>query len=398
MFQRKPLTTAITMVFGAMAAASVNVRADATLFPHVVVSDTVTTIVSVINTTDELYGFTGEALGRDERDGKGFLHYAIHYKAADDNAAPCMEFNTYLPSSINDVQTIDLGAEDGSGVLFEPAPKMVINQGYDYALGTQARTNLADGKALRGYLLVDNAMSDSNSDGYDEDEPTVFGEAFIVEFGVGATWGYTAFSKQDDSRDPEAGVFDNEFDFEDAASLSGYPVQVLPLAGPEAVISAFMVTPVINPRAPRGESWANSDMSENPNQNTVQLYLSTSSDRDATWETQKGLFDRDEGKKSGAIVKSVTCVGRVPITSLISDNFTANNALANGGWGRLKNGTVYTYQSNNGGVSSSTFTAREEDAAIIYKLEYGTELNGLDVGGTWNNAILIPNDYEVYSD
>jgi hypothetical protein len=400
MFQRKPLTTAITMVFGAMAAASVNVQADATFFPHVVVSDTVTTIVSVINTTDQLYSFSGDKLKGNERNGKGFLHYALFYKDAASNSEPCLEFNTYLPSSINDVQTIDLGADDNSGVLFEPTTKNVINTGYDYALGTQARLNLDKGEALRGYLLVDNASSGSGSEsgGYDEDEPTIFGEAFVVEFGVGATWGYAAFSKQDNSENPEADYFDNEFDFEDAASVSGYPVEVLPLGGPEAVTSSFMVTPVVNPKAPSGESYADSDMSENPGVNTAELYLTTSKSKEVNWGTERGMWDRDENKISGGIIRSVTCVGRVPIRTLISDNFSDNHKLVNGGWGRLVNGAVYTYKTNNGAVDTSTFTAREYDAAVIYKLEYGTELNGLSVGGTWNNAFMIPNDYEVFAD
>lgn len=404
MFHRKTLNTAVAAAMAGLGAVSSNVLADAAFFPHVVVSDTVTTIVSVINTTNDLYDVTGQRIPWNARTGQGFLHYRMYYKDAASLDDPCEELNVNLPTSANDLQTIDLGASDNSGVLFEPPvnpihPPVVQWAGYDYALGSQARAMMPAGTALRGYLLVDNAESDGGV--YLNDEPTVFGEAVVVEFGVGATWGYHAFSKQDDSQNVEqVPDYDNEFDFEDAASISGYPLAFMPFEGAEGVSSGLMVTALIHPGTNRENGvpgWPDSDMSENPNINKVSLYLTTHQSP-ANWGSSIGIYDRDEVPVSGGIIEDVTCVGRVSIHSLVNDNVR----LAEGGWGRLRNSAVVTYAStievSPGNTITTTGTVREYDAAVIYKLEYGALLNGLDIGGTWNNAFLIPNDYEVYSD
>lgn len=404
MFHRKTLNLAVAAAMTGVASVSTNALADAAFFPHVVVSDTVTTIVSVINTTSDLYNFDSSRIPWNQRTGQGFLHYRLFYKDAASLSDPCVELNVHLPTSVNDLQTIDLGATDYSGVLFEPPanpihPPVVPWQGYDYALGSQARAMMPEGTALRGYLLVDNAESDGGA--YLNDEPTVFGEAVVVEFGVGATWGYSAFSKQDDSQNVQQNPdFDNEFDFEDAASISAYPLAFMPFEGAEGVSSGLMTTAVIHPQSNREggvPGWADSDMSENPNNNKVSMYLTTHPEP-APWGSSIGIWDRDETPVSGGVIRDVTCVGRVPISSLVNDNAR----LAEGGWGRLRNSAVVTWASTievtPGNTITTTGTSREYDAAVIYKLEYGALLNGLEIGGTWNNAFLIPNSYEVYSD
>lgn len=403
MFHRKTLNLAVAAAVSGMATVSTNALADAAFFPHVVVSDTVTTIVSVINTTSDLYNFDGSRIPWNQRTGQGFLHYRLFYKDAAILEDPCTELDVHLPTSVNDLQTIDLGASDYSGVLFEPPanpfhPPVVQWQGYDYALGSQARTMMPANTALRGYLLVDNAESDNGV--YVNGEPTIFGEAVVVEWGVGATWGYTAFTKQDDSRNVEQNPdFDNEFDFEDAASVSGYPLAFFPWEGADAVFSGLMTTALIHPKAnaENGQpGWADSDMSENPNINKVSMYLTTAQNP-ANWGSSLGMFDRDETPVSGGVIRDVTCVGRVSISSLVSDNVR----LQEGGWGRLRNSTVVTWASDLSNGITTTGTQREYSAATIYKLEYGGQLDGLpvgDVGDIWNNAFWIPNRRSVYND
>jgi hypothetical protein len=376
MFQPKPLNSAIAVALGALAAVSANVQADSVFFPHVVVSNSVTTIVSVVNTSDELYGPQGDD-----------LHYTLMYKNAANNADRCGEFNTFLPSSENDLQTIDLGAPLAeNGVLFEPGGG--VNVAYTnsdkYNIGTIARNRMTGQPALRGFLLVDNAESDSS-----ERRPSMFGEAIVVEFGVGATWGYSAFSRLDNTRNDPDG-FDDEGDFDDAASKDGYPIQFLPMIGDGSAISALMITPVVAPKA-NGGSWADSDMFDayGPNSytTTVQLFQDKKQ-----WVA--GLYNRDEDPISGSRPQAVTCVGRVEISTLFADVIGESDPLAQGGWGRLANWTAVA-----GLVEgNATATTRVDDAAVIYKLEYGNEFNGLNIGGTWNNAFWIPNDFEVYID
>jgi hypothetical protein len=378
MFQRKPLNTAITAAFGAMAAFSVNVNADSAFFPHVVVGGVVTTIVSVINTSDDLYDNLGNRIPWDKRTGQGALHWRMFYKT-DVNDAPCAEFNRWLPTSVNDIQTVNLGATDLSGVMFEPGGGngVVKYAGKNYALGTEAR-RLVGGDAIRGYLLVDNAESDS-ADNDSPERASVFGEAIVIEYESGASWGYSAFTQQDDS-DLDVGEFDDEFDYEDAASASGWPVAIAPLDGDDKVDTAFMITPVIAPKTPKGKDWADSDMSEVPNKNTTYIRFSF----DAEDGSEQVLFDRDETPASGAMTRSVTCVGKVHASSMFADSGVVPTDFENGGWGRLANWAV---------VSSGTGAAetiKEESSAVIFKLEYGTSFGPLDTLGKYNNAILIP--------
>ena len=71
-------------------------QADEILFPYVVASDTVTTILSVINDDD----FTVPS-----------LHYRYYYQT--NNGAPCAEANYKQPTSKNDVVTFDIGGVFG---------------------------------------------------------------------------------------------------------------------------------------------------------------------------------------------------------------------------------------------------------------------------------------------
>jgi hypothetical protein len=400
MFQRKPLNSAVVLAFGAMAAVTANVSADSALFPQIAISDTITTIVSVINTTDDLYDFNGDRLDWEDRNGQGYLHYRMYYKQPV-NANPCEEYNVWLPTSINDIQTIDLGATTGNGVLFEgtSGSKNPWDSGDNYALGTEAR-RLVGGGPIRGILLVDNAESDSPSceekarGGMDAcmapEGTSLFGEAIVLDFLSGSSWGYAAFTRQDDSNINPLPDYDDEFDYEDAASLSGWPVHVLPSRGMGTATTAFMVTPVISPRGVSTENekgYPDSDMSEEVNTNTAYLRFAFNAEDGSP----QVLFDRDETPASGARTRAVTCVGRVNVPDMFSDSGTVPTNFLDGGWGRLANWAIYSYTTKGVADIAVTKTAKAEDAAIIFKLEYGEAFDGYDTLGGYNNGVLIPN-------
>jgi hypothetical protein len=407
MLHRKPLTTAVMAAMGAMVTATVNVQADSVFFPHIVGSDTVHTIVSVVNQTNDLYNQTPTSAGD--------LHWRLMWKNAASLTDPCQEYNRFLPSSENDLQTVDLSGAIGDasrGVLFEDALAVGaggnVTYGPDdaYNLVSQVRAGLGPNPpAVRGFLLIDNATSDGVSTF--DDEPNIFGEAIIIEYAIGATWGYTAFTKANEEEgNPEPDEFDNLFDYEDAASQSGYPISFLPLVGEEQAVTALMVTPVVAPRAPRGESYADSDMSDAFGANSYRAFVRLVTEPDGDINDEASLYDRDENYFSGGRTEEVVCVGRVDVKNLFAAAMADSHPLANGGWGRVLNYANYTFlQTAN--VSGATFTqtmqATETSAAVIYKLEYGTSFNGLlpdmaNSNATWNNAFLIPNDFEVYSD
>jgi len=359
MFHRKPLITAVSMALGAMGAVSTVAQADTVFFPHVVNSDTVTTVVSVVNTSSNLWntsGVGGSGSGYDR------LHYRFWFKQADDNASKCVEYDDYLPTSKNDLQTIDLGG-DAPGVLFEPGlgkSNVKWDQpNVNYALATEARGQLG-GAAVRGFLLIDNDASSMLG--------SIYGEAIVIEFSNGASWGYQAYQQGG-----------NSYDYEAWGAISGYPLMLLPFVGGQqaTATTAFMVTPVIDNVAPQGAHWADSNMAE-------------ASGYSASISWGGALFDRDENVVSAGRPQEVTCIGRVDATSLFAT--AVPTKLANGGWGNLYNWTNYTYVSTlniSGQTLTQTVEAEQDHVAVIFKLEYGNAFDGVNLGGVYNNAFPV---------
>jgi hypothetical protein len=384
MFQRKPLTLSISMALGAMGAVSTVAQADTLFFPHVVHSDTVTTVVSVVNTSDYLWDSTGEKAGYAEESTYENLHWRLWHKVADQNDAPCQEYNVHLPTSYLDLQSVDLGAKDGSGVIFEDRKTdkdyNVDWEGHDYAILAEAR-KIQKANAVRGFLLIDNPVGSCGNGGPGKaacmteqsngGSPfgSLYGEAVIIEFNNGASWGYQAYS--------QAG---NEFDYEAYGAISGHPLTLLPFEGGPAstATTAFLVTPLVDNVAPKGKSWADSEMDK-------------ANDYTATLSWMDGLWDRDENWVSSGRPQSVTCIGRIDATELLPG--AVPTTLANGGWGHLYNWTNYTYvntiTSSGNPAATQTAKAEQEHVAVIYKLEYGNAFDGVSLNGVFNNAYPI---------
>ena len=358
MFAKNTLASAVAAAIGVSAVGVA--QADTVFFPYAALSPTVTTIVSVINTTDDNWNQNGQFAAT-------HLHYRFYYKsvaAGEGLLNPCEEYNEFLPTSRNDIQTIDLGgvfANDTAGVLFsDPSINNQWQQsGRDYALGRNVQP-------ARGYLTVDN--SDGTSVDVDGDDgETLAGEAFVFEFGSGAAWGYQAYSSDD-----------NDFRF--AASQSPSPVAVMPF---DEITTAFFVTPV--------------DQDQHPdfaNNYRARIEFVTSARGD--------LFDRDENLISGTIPQDVVCVGRINAIDMLSDGTAAR--LVKGGWGNLWNYRVVKDGSDwvpaefnsavSGGISAVSNRGLTDDGAVVIKLEYNTggTFNEEAVGGTYNNAIMFGPD------
>jgi hypothetical protein len=361
MLNQKKLTVAVAVALGTSAAALSTAQAGQLFFPQSAVSDTVTTIFSVINTLD-----------------KDSLHYRYYYKVkppatgdaeADEdawNALYCEEVNTYLPTSKYDIQTIDItGALDSGvdGVLFNDPSfnNQWQQQGANYALGRGV------GKPHRGYLIVEHRADGS----VPEKWSGLYGEAIIFEFGSGASWGYQGFNKPG-----QEGDYCN---FSAAASNSPSHVAVMPLEGSEFT-TKFMVTPLYDPKGypnvcPDDSNW---------NYATVELQASE------YYGDNVVMFDRDENPVSGATPKEVVCVGAVSAKNLINDGTQV--LVPDGGWTG-----IWSYASGlNFGCAEGTGTGpscsswEEWEAALLFKLEYGftSAINGAAVG-VYNNAIYL---------
>lgn len=347
---------ALSLAVATIAAGTAAHAADVAMFPYVVNSATVTTLVSIVDQAAAGNGYTaGGAVGGDR------LHWRLNYKAganATANAAVCEEVNYYLPSSVNDIQTVDIGGNFGSttkGVLFSDAS---INNDWD--ANTTATINYMLGKTAgvqRGVLFVHN--SDANAG------QTLYGEAMILDFSTGAAWGYQA-QLNDNGAANDATAFNFSAVATNAPASAPDTLTFMPTA--ETTTRVF-VTPV--------STGATTNM------------LDTNGASIAGWDrltarvglvTGTGVaFDRDENLVSGTTQSNVTCVGAVDVTGMMTAGAAA--VLANGGWGTL------AITAGTGAAATST----NVDRAIATKLEFNTSgtLNGQAIPGTFNNGFIM---------
>jgi hypothetical protein len=391
MISQKKLAIAVSVALGATAAAVAH--ADSAYFPQVVYSPSVTTIISVVNESSRNYTPAGLPDGDN-------LHYRLYYKdllAADSNLDACREFNTFLPTSKFDLQSFDVGnvftdfANNTLGVLFDdPSRNNQWQQaGQSYALALD--TGLS---AIRGYLLVDN-QDRLNPPGTTPTNraqafESVTGEALLMEYATGASWGYAAYDRDGDTAEEVVGtnVLGGEFDYgrngENSGTASPYQVTMMPF---EEVSTSFLVTPIYAPDQP-GPTNAGAF-----NLGTIvgNVAPGNANDYEATLEfvTRSGAFsvyDRDELVMSGSVPETVVCVGRVEAQDLLTVG--VNDRTRNGGWGLLENRAVLSQATP--GVFPGSVSQTVTSAAVVIKHEAGTSLNGVDTNGRWNNAIILP--------
>jgi hypothetical protein len=164
-FKVNKIAAAVAVSLGTSVVGMSAAQADEILFPYLVRSDTVTTILSVVNDDD--------FLGSDQ------LHYRYYYKSgasATNPSATCQEANYRENSSANDIVTFDVSGTfgDAQGVLFEPAAAQ-INVGYDKSFALFRTLS-----PVRAYAIVD------NNDVFNVNQD-VHGEALILEFANGAS-------------------------------------------------------------------------------------------------------------------------------------------------------------------------------------------------------------------
>lgn len=374
MFQRKPLNSAVIVALGTMAMGTASVQASTLFLPHIVSSPDVTTIVSVIN------------VGKGLKD-SGDLHYQLVFKNWETagNAGDCDEINYNLPSSTYDIQTIDLGSPTSPGVIFEEDPHYNNNQlnvqyGPNdlYNMATQAKTSAygADFAALRGYLLVDDGSATTKNG------TQLFGEAVVLEYAFGSSWAYSAFGRSN-----------QDFDYTASASQSGWPVNIMPLNDANA-LSTFMVTPVYG-NSSNFLPNLRPELNIGPWDRFAWLALDADGSSDGLGPV---MFDRDENPLSGSNPQKVVCVGRVDALSLLTSSSTA---FYGGGWSYLMN-YVPPRVGSSINASSQIVTyiiPRDDDAAVIYKLDYGVAFNGYEMNGgdgVFHASWLIPSATNNY--
>jgi len=346
-FKVNKIAAAVAVSLGTAVVGMNAAQADEVLFPYVVASDTVTTILTAVNDDD----FSVPD-----------LHYRYYYKKGADSASTsCVEANYSQPTSPNDVVTFDVSGQfgDAKAVLFEPASTKAV---YDKSFAIFRTV-----KPIRAFAMIDN--NDRFFAGQD-----VHGEAFIIQFTEGAVWGYGAYNAADIvAWDPatQAIAAGNPYDFSDRVENAGevlvpvpanadpdnywVPIGVMPFA---EVTTSLFVTPIgtVAPFQLSGTIAA-----------TVGLQVN-SPDNPAP----DVMYDRDENPFSGQIPVPVVCVAKVDVPTMISEA-TRQFLADSGGW---------------------TNVAVRSGQAVVLKLEYNDKppatLDGQDAGGgTYNNGFWL---------
>ncbi len=343
MLNQKKLAVAVTVALGASVGFMSPAQATSSLFfPHVVGSQTVASIITVINT----------ASNRIAQYTNGNLHQTLWTKNIDPATSTtkpdlraCEDYNQWVTTSFNDITSFDVYGEFGQntkGILFEnrvTTDRVDNSNDPNWSLG--ANTTLPQ----RGFLLVDNEDNSSITD-----EGILRGEAFIFEFAAGATWGYQAASRS---------THDGTYDYSTAVSADNAAIGILPY---DEFETGLMVTPVdiVTP--------------VDQNQGALSTNIALSQKPYGT----RGFFDRDENPFSISRSETIVCVGRVDVEDLLFSANGASGQFLDGGWTTVE-------------INSRASSAGDDSDAIVFKLEYNiTEtFNGEDVTGVFNNATHI---------
>lgn len=392
-FRTTKIATAVAAGLGISAMGMSAAQADEILFPYFYVGDTVTSIVTVINTWGPTPGTLNDV-----------LHYRIWFKegaAADSLTADCDHGDQRRVTSRNDVVTFDLSGKfgDALGVLAEPANKQV-RADYDEAGASFAfMKNVV--KPARGFMVVDNNLIGGV-------ETTISGEIFMMDFVEGAVWGYAAYNAAPSGLQADFQDY-NETQGEVLAGAAGYnngaeanapgnghsppvPVGIMPVASAQSsgdVFTRFFVTPInhsVFVPAPFGPGWIFPGPAQfAPNLRTavglsVQPYTGVQLDT---------AFDRDELPVSTGVLQNVTCVGAVRVEDFFS-SITVADFGDYGGWAGFrvtKPGPLVTV--NPAGVANGR--TLNTNQAIVTKLEYNPvgRFIGQNFKGAFNNSIWL---------
>jgi len=316
--------------------------ADDILFPWVPIFDSVSTVVSITNSS------TSDT-----------LNLVYRYKAGDnyDNqTATCEHYDISTDTSENDILTFDAsGNINGGQPIFG-----------DVVSGTKGYTNadlLALGnnitKPARAFLLVSNETTTVPAD------RTLYGEAMVLEIAGGAAWGYVAYNPEGAVTTPNA--FNDFFGDRLGEVIANNEYVQVALWPPNKVTTKFFITPVTSASMDNGKL-------------SVKVRLcKTESGGDCV---DGGVWFNDETGVSTTKEKSVVCTAAPTLDHLLES--AAYNAFKN------KNTMGWTNVVVNPG--STTGGLAQTEAAIIGKLDYttsGITIEDTTVPGTLNNFIWL---------
>ena len=332
--------------------------ADAILFPWVVRSADVTTVVSVVNTAET----DAEASGLPFHNNRIHIEYWHKLTTANDQEEKCTEYNYEVTSSKDDMVTWDIAGHFNGGLpMFNDTSNEVI---------AVPDMTLAVEDPRRAFLIVDNNTqalvdADTNEDG------TLYGEATVIEYKTGAAWGYIAYNASGGQEDPLEPVdFDNGLDQQGEAICSCETTQTT-LMNPNDAKTKLFVTPVHD----------DDDGEQRRGDYNVRVQLCRFPERVSENGSEPytggciggGIWNNEEGGFSFTEKKNIVCTTADDIVDLFggagSSAYTQWVASGKAGWAY-----IVTHWGNID-ERDGTEQYRSAEEAVIGKLEYGTGLN-----------------------
>jgi hypothetical protein len=373
--------------------------ADAILFPWIVRSADVTTVVSVVNTAET----DAEALGLPFHNNRIHIEYWHKLTTANDQEETCTEYDYEVTSSKDDMVTWDIAGKFNGGLpMFNDESNEVIGV---------PDMKLAVADPRRGFLLVDNntealinssCEGDFNPNGYWQDGPgcnvdgTMYGEATILEHKTGAAWGYIAYNASYGQTNPLEGEF--RLSFENGLDQQGEAIcfcetTQTTLINPNEAMTKLFVTPIGT--AEIGQRTGNlnviTQLCRYPERNTGQRppeYIHTGDC------TGGGIWNNEEGGFSFTTKKNIVCTS----ADNIVDFFGGAGSAAYNQWvSSGKAGWAYIVtQTGNIDDRDGTDKFEETGEMVIGKLEFGTGLNwGGSIADTINNFVWLRDNTDL---
>lgn len=352
---RRLLTMTVFMVFAfTLAIGFVSVKdaeaSDAIMFPWIVKSSAVSTLVSVVNTQTSTTG------------GSLKLHYQYWYKA-DDLTSTCTASSFERPTTKNDLVTFDAAGYYNSG-------KALFGDNTSYGTAPANTFHLTATAPKRAFLLVDNIPLNQGTE-----TAALYGEAIVLEIAGGAAWGYVAYNPTNStiSETSNAAVlFADTYDSlgEVIGDLEVTQTVFLP---PDQFTTKFFITPVDSTNQRTG------------NANTrIQLCMKPTAGGSCD---QGGIYDNNENPMDFDKNVNIVCTAAGALSSFMEEghyNTLYNNGLSS--WAYIV--------TNIGTIDADLVSGADnaETGAIIGKLEYtttGATISGTSVPGTFNNFIWL---------
>jgi hypothetical protein len=330
--------------------------ADSILFPWVVKSDDVTTVISVVNTAETW----AESVGLPFHDNRIHIEYWHKLTTANDQEEKCTEYNFEVTSSKDDMVTWDMAGHFNNGLpMFNDTSNEVI---------AVPDMTLAVENPRRAFLIVDN-FTDALIDAGTNLDGTMYGEATIIEHQTGAAWGYIAYNAIGGPDD----FSDADYRDQQGEVIGDSETTQTTLLNPNDAITKLFVTPTFDEGNPE------TDIDQRRGNLNASIQLCRFPERNGDGDpysgacTGGGIWNNEEGGFSFTTKKDIVCTTADNIVDFFggagTSAYTQWVASGKAGWAYL------ITESGNIDNRDGTESYEESDEAIIGKLEYGTSLN-----------------------